>query len=499
MFRSLTALFLALLPGLFLLVAADDQTIRATEKSQLITTSKGDLPLILSAPHGGRKRIPGVEPRTGDGIKRFVDRTDLWTAELTENLANEIEETTGKRPYVVIANFHRKYVDANRRPVLAYESPKAQATYDSYHAALAKAKADVTKRFGRGLVIDIHGQATLLDTIIRGTQNGKTVAHLVEKFGNESHLGRTSLFGRLAGNDFQINPQVDSNEREHLKFTGGYITQKYGSMNGGTVDAIQLELGKNLRHPEKSAKNAQRLSKAIVAFAKDYLPSKELKKIQVGVYLDRGAGRSKVDLLKTLANFHDLSVHKLTADEIRKGKLNGLDLLIQPGGSGGTQGRHLGPEGREKIRDFLQAGGGYLGICAGAYLASADYPWSLNILDARVVDRKHWARGKGEVTITMSEDWAKKLKLKRETAIFYGQGPLLAPANNPDIPDYQTIATFKTEIAEKGAPSGVMPGTTAIAQGRFGKGRVVCFSPHPELTKGLHHLVRHAIREVTLK
>ena len=80
MCRSLTALFLALFPGLFLLVAADDQTIQATGNSQLITTSKGGLPLILSAPHGGRKSIPGVESRTGEGIKRFVDRTDLWTA-----------------------------------------------------------------------------------------------------------------------------------------------------------------------------------------------------------------------------------------------------------------------------------------------------------------------------------------------------------------------------------------------------------------------------------
>ena len=157
MSRSLTALFLALFPGLFLLVAADNQTIRVTEKSQLVTTSQGDLPLILSAPHGGRRSIPGVEPRAGEGIKRFVDRTDLWTAELTENLANEIEKTTGKRPYVVIANFHCKYVDANRRPELAYEAPKAQAAYDDYHAALAKAKADVTNRFARGLVIDIHG------------------------------------------------------------------------------------------------------------------------------------------------------------------------------------------------------------------------------------------------------------------------------------------------------------------------------------------------------
>ncbi len=68
---------------------------------------------------------------------------------------------------------------------------------------------------------------------------------------------------------------LDSSTPEHPKFTGGYITRTYGSMNGGIVNAIQVELGRNLRHPENTKKNAQRLSKAIVAFAKDCLPSIE--------------------------------------------------------------------------------------------------------------------------------------------------------------------------------------------------------------------------------
>ncbi|MDA7865965.1 N-formylglutamate amidohydrolase [bacterium] len=272
MARSTAALLLALFSGLFLLVEADNQAGRTKKELPLITVGEGDLPIILSAPHGGRQRIPGVAPRSGEEIRRFVTRTDLGTDELAEKLADEIEKNTGKRPYVVIAKFHRKYVDANRPPALAYESPKAKLTYDAYHAALANARSGVEKRFGRGLVIDIHGQATLQDTIIRGTQNGKTVKHLIRKFGKESHQGKTSLFGRLQENGFEINPVIDSITPEHPKFTGGYITRTYGSMNGGTVDAIQLELGRNLRRPENTTKNAQRISKAIVAFAKDYLP-----------------------------------------------------------------------------------------------------------------------------------------------------------------------------------------------------------------------------------
>ncbi|MBU6174095.1 MAG: biofilm PGA synthesis protein PgaB, partial [Planctomycetes bacterium] len=54
-------------------------------------------------------------------------------------------------------------------------------------------------------------------------------------------------------------------------------------------------------------------------------------------------------------------------------------------------------------------------------------------------------------------------------------------------------AIFSSEIAEKGAPSGVMVGTSAVVRGEFGTGRVFCFSPHPELTEGLHHLIPIAV------
>jgi hypothetical protein len=56
------------------------------------------------------------------------------------------------------------------------------------------------------------------------------------------------------------------------------------------------------------------------------------------------------------------------------------------------------------------------------------------------------------------------------------------------------LAAFETEIAKNGAPRGVMKGTTAIARGNFGDGRVVCFSPHPEQTPGRESFVSSAVR-----
>lgn len=48
-------------------------------------------------------------------------------------------------------------------------------------------------------------------------------------------------------------------------------------------------------------------------------------------------------------------------------------LLYVNGGLAGSHGRSLGEDGRERIREYVAAGGSYLGTCAGAFVASAGY------------------------------------------------------------------------------------------------------------------------------
>ena len=216
--------------------------------------------------------------------------------------------------------------------------------------------------------------------------------------------------------------------------------------------------------------------------------------LRVAVYDDIGTSRNIGFLLKTLGEYADLRVDRVEAETICTDGLDNYDVLIQPGGSGRQQGKALGEEGREKIRAFVRKGGGYLGICAGAYLASSDYSWSLHILDARVIDKEHWARGTGDVPVALTAKGRQILGVEGDRpSILYYQGPLLAPAEDPAIPDFEVLGRFDGEIAEKGAPTGVMKGTTAIAAGTFARGRVLCLSPHAERTDGLHDMVHRAI------
>lgn len=217
-------------------------------------------------------------------------------------------------------------------------------------------------------------------------------------------------------------------------------------------------------------------------------------KIRVAVYGDKGTGKSREVLLEVLKKFPEFKVTEIKAADVTAGKLSEFDVVIHPGGSGGGQGRSLGEDGRENVRSFVSNGGGFVGICAGAYLASNDYSWSLNITDAKVLDRKHWARGTGKVQVELTAAGKKQLGYdKGEVTIYYGQGPLFAPKNDPDVPDYRLLGIYKTEVTKKGVPGGVMQGTAAIAANEFGKGRVFCFSPHPEKTRGLETFVQRAV------
>jgi hypothetical protein len=218
--------------------------------------------------------------------------------------------------------------------------------------------------------------------------------------------------------------------------------------------------------------------------------------IRVAIYDDAGGGgagpRSCERCLPTGQGF---VTQRVKAADIRGGVLDRFDVLIQPGGSGSKQANALEQQGRDNIRKFVEQGGGYLGICAGSYLASANYDWSLGLLDARVMDRQHWARGTGDVQMRIAPSGQELLDESRsEVTVHYGQGPLLAPADNPEIPDYEELAIFTTEIAKNGAPRGVMLGATAAARGTFGAGRVFCFSPHPEGTPGLGSYIAAAVR-----
>jgi len=265
-------------PFVFLLaLAAVAPAIHSTADSpkstDLILIQKGTLPIIVSAPHGGRLAVPGVPERIGRGLTNFQTVRDDHTAELAESFAAELGEQLKGKPWLVVARFDRMFIDVNRPAKEGYESEKARSTYDAYHATLAAACKAVREKDGRGLLLDIHGQGEFKDAICRGTRNGKTVSLLLDRDGRAALTGKRSVLGHLQRIGYRILPSCDGDEKvkEEVKFSGGYIVDTYGSHTRFAIDAIQLEFGTTLRANARRAAAARDLAAAVAVFHDEYL------------------------------------------------------------------------------------------------------------------------------------------------------------------------------------------------------------------------------------
>jgi N-formylglutamate amidohydrolase len=242
-----------------------------SERQNLLTVWAGTLPIILSAPHGGRQSIPGIPLRRGAGVTQFATGRDNNTDELTEIVAARLETRLNAKPFLVVARFERKYLDANRPAERAYESGEAKPYYDAYHSALREAHDRVRWGWGRGLLLDIHGQGAQAEAIYRGTGNGRTVVSLTQRFGTEAITGPKSIFNQLERMGYRVLPSTKESHKEQ-RYVGGYIVQTYGSHHGSGVDAIQIEFGTKLRARSNLERTATDLADAIAVFAQMYLP-----------------------------------------------------------------------------------------------------------------------------------------------------------------------------------------------------------------------------------
>ena len=256
-----------------ILLTALSHNLSAESASPLVFAQAGDMPIILSAPHGGRQPIPGAPERMVGGAGKFVKERDDNADVLALRLADAIERHTGSRPYLVIARFHRKFVDANRPPEGAYESEAARPHYEAYHDALREACRAVRERWGRGLLIDVHGQSADKGAIFRGTINGKTIQGLLKKFGGAAITGPDSILGQLDSRGYKVLPPCgDPNARE-TQYSGGYTVATHAAEGCG-IDGIQLEFGLNLRSADTINRTAEDVALSIAAFAKTFLPPK---------------------------------------------------------------------------------------------------------------------------------------------------------------------------------------------------------------------------------
>lgn len=223
-------------------------------------------------------------------------------------------------------------------------------------------------------------------------------------------------------------------------------------------------------------------------------PPEQTRPLKVGIYSGPGAPKSSVDaVIEVLKPFDEVTAITLSGDQVGQSELSSYDVLVFPGGTGGGQAKGIGESGLKNVREYVRNGGGYVGICAGAYLACSNFSWGLGILNAGTVSNK-WQRGQAILELETTREAEPVLgHVKDNFKVRYNNGPILKPWNRTDIPAYTTLAVFRTEVAKYGSPVGVQVNSPSHVIAPFGKGRVFVSSPHPEGTPGLENLIPRGI------
>ncbi len=220
----------------------------------------GDLPIIVSAPHGGDLEPDQILFRTYG-----VTTQDRLTQELARAVAAALVDRGGGRPHLIINRLHRNRLDANREiEEAAQGSVYAEWAWAEHHGFIDAAKQKVVERYGRGLYLDLHGhghdiQRLELGYLLRAGDLGLPDSLLDDpELINQSSIrrlaldaaadfvelvrGATSLGGLLAQQGFPSVPSPDQPDPGGAPyFTGGYSTERHGSRDGGMISGIQIE------------------------------------------------------------------------------------------------------------------------------------------------------------------------------------------------------------------------------------------------------------------
>lgn len=240
--------------------------------------------------------------------------------------------------------------------------------------------------------------------------------------------------------------------------------------------------------------------------AYEILAPSQSKLTTVALFDGPGTGASRKQIARLVDQQPDGYVAYIGVDEIKPDVLKQFDVVVFPGGSASKQAKALGANRRQHIRDFVASGGGYVGICAGAYLCSSHYEWSLYLINTRVynemvdiegVGRKSmWYRGKAtDVKVEFTKEGEVLLGKPGTHSVRYQNGPIISPAKNHRLGDYRVLAHFRSENYRYDQQKGTMIDTPAVVYAHYGQGVVFSISPHFESTSAMESLIWKVIRK----
>ena len=218
--------------------------------------------------------------------------------------------------------------------------------------------------------------------------------------------------------------------------------------------------------------------------------------VKTGFYVGSGSRSNGVlHWARLLAYSPQLKLVLIDAEDVLNDRLKDLDLLVIPGGSSRLQCEKMKPEGMEKVRDFVAAGGSYVGICAGFH-CTLNRPERLRLMPYE------YCQGAGGnlavLAVDIFEKGGKVIGVKPgRYMVRYSHGPISRPGKQPGEGWGETLGVYKSTVGPLGRPGGNFFDAPAVIHGKFGKGKVIATSFHPESYPSTHPIALGCIYAVT--
>lgn len=284
--RALVSLALSAAVGLLSLwqLVGPPRAPYESSADSLVDIHPGDLPIIISIPHSGQLSPDEIPDRRFSPIEN-----DPYALELGMQVAQRIEERTGRRPHIVVNPYSRAKVDPHRDLYDgARRQPLAQQVWQDYHAAIDQASHEVLDQCGWGHYFDLHTSPeegvwielgyglTQYDLAQRDEYLSShpilanaDIRTLYELSGLEMHQlvrGIGSLGGLLQERGYAAVPSPVRKSAAYLYQDGSFSIDLHGSRLGGGLSATQIEIPASLVEPGRQAETARDLADSILDF-----------------------------------------------------------------------------------------------------------------------------------------------------------------------------------------------------------------------------------------
>ena len=230
-------------------------------RKQYVEYLAGDVPIILSAPHGGYEE-PGEIPDRSWG----TTGQDRQTQEMGRVVREALYDRFGGWPHVVISHLPRSKLDPNREiEEAAQGNPYAEWAWGEFHGFIEAAAETVAQQYGRGFYVDLHGHSHAIprlelgyllssgdleqpDHVLEGSEyitksSTRTLAGECDSSFAALLRGPSSLGGLLAQRGFPAVPSPATPDPGGADyFSGGYDIRRHGSRDGGPISGVQIEM-----------------------------------------------------------------------------------------------------------------------------------------------------------------------------------------------------------------------------------------------------------------